>query len=222
MEIKKKIIVCGDSFCAADTTQNRWHFSQLLEDRYGYDVTCLAQGGMSNVGICFQMREAIIMKPDYIVYNKTTPNRVCLVLNDNFYTPNGLKNFVYNNPSNASFGHPSVGNANSPIWSTVYQGLDKQTRMPIRKEQLEAIDQYLIHLFDYQLQEETDGWMIKYWHDQIVQKGIHPVCVSDNTTIGRPMYEFSRQNPTWNTNYHTDLATQEIIAENIHQSIVNV
>ena len=76
-----KIVVCGDSFCAASAIPvrgigERAHFSQILQDQYGHEVINLAHGGMSNVGIWFQIREAIELKPNAIVYNQTWSARV--------------------------------------------------------------------------------------------------------------------------------------------------
>jgi hypothetical protein len=98
--MKYDIIVCGDSYSAALHNGNardgvRDHYSQLLQDIYGYKVLCLARGAMSNTGICFQMREAIQIGCRFLLYHNTWSSRINLVLNDSFYIPHGLKNFVY-------------------------------------------------------------------------------------------------------------------------------
>ena len=55
----------------------------------------LAHGSFSNLGICFQIREAIGMKPDIIVYNTTDPYRLELLMHDKISMENGLKNIMY-------------------------------------------------------------------------------------------------------------------------------
>ena len=80
-ENKITIAVCGESYCTASTvdlkeTGLRGHFSQILEDQYGYKILQFAHGGFSNTGIMFQIQEAVKHHPDVIVYNKTWASRV--------------------------------------------------------------------------------------------------------------------------------------------------
>lgn len=215
----KTIVVCGDSFCSAETGSARHHFSEVLADQYQYQVTNLAQGGMSTVGICFQIREAILLKPDAIVYNTTDPGRVDLEMNSGFSMHKGLKNFVYAYPSNSSYGSKHVGTAKSPIFSTVHQGLDEQTLVPITSEQIKAIDYYLKYMFNWHLKEETDRWMYSYWANEIAKAGIVGISLAEDTELGKPMYDFAEQNPSYNSNYHTDPATQQVIADSIHNEL---
>ena len=76
MDENKIIIgVCGDSFSSASTEElknvgRRAHFSQILEDRYGYTVYPFAHGAFSNTGIMFQIQEAMSRGVNVIVYNK--------------------------------------------------------------------------------------------------------------------------------------------------------
>ena len=62
----------------------RGHFSQILEDQYGYKVLHFAHGGWSNAGILFQIQEAVKHQPDVIVYNKTWASRVTIKLKEGF------------------------------------------------------------------------------------------------------------------------------------------
>ena len=218
MDENKVIVVCGESFCSSQPNE-RLHFSQILEDRYGYSVTNLAQGGMSTVGICFQIREAIKIKPEIIIYNMASPDRVELILRDGFDLRQGLANFVYAFPNNSSYGSKYVGSEKSPVFSTVWNGLSEHGRVPVTAEQQRAIQDYLVHLFDWNLKKETDTWMFGYWHEQIVRAGIQPLRVSRQDRYAKPMYEFADRNPDYNVTYHTDVATQELMASNIHKEL---
>jgi len=216
----KTIVVCGDSFCSAQPNE-RLHFSQLLEDKYNYHVINLAQGGMSNVGICFQIRQAVLaIKPDIVVYNITSPDRIELVMKDEFKIDNGLHNFVYAFKNNSSYGTQHVGTADSPIFSTVWAGLSQHGTIPVSKDQQDAIRQYLIHLFDWNLKSETDSWMFEHWHRKMLELNIIPLRLRRGDQVSAPMYEFADKNPNYNVTYHTDAATQEQMAENIHRELL--
>jgi len=220
MEIKKIIIaVCGDSYCSAYTqTDSRQHFSQILENQYNYNILHFAHGGFSNVGICFQIQEAIQKKPDVIVYNKSYSSRIQISLQSKFEVGNGLKNFVYHNDQILSTHESWTGTLTSPILSSTVEGLENYPW--VSKEKINAVKEYMVHLFDYKLQETVDNWLFDYWHNKIIAGGILPLCVN-NVDIGKIAYDFSMANPTYDTPFHTDQITQEKIADNIHKKIIN-
>jgi hypothetical protein len=47
----KNIIVCGDSWATPDRNCPGKHFSEILNNEYGYNVTALSRGGMRTLGI---------------------------------------------------------------------------------------------------------------------------------------------------------------------------
>lgn len=223
-ENKIKIVVCGDSFCNATTLSVpnqglRGHFSQILEDAYGYNVINIACGGMSTTGICFQIRDAIKMKPNFIVYNRTWPDRIDLVLRDETFTEDkGLRNFAYVNPHFSSYGTEYVGNKDeAAMYSAPWQGIDQQSFIEISKEQVKAVELYLKYMFDWSFKQEIDNWMYDYWHGQIEKNGIVPLLFND-PSVGRVAYDYSAVNPI-DCPYHTDKATQEVVAANIDRII---
>ena len=220
-----KIAVCGDSFCAASIMPikdlgDRAHFSQILEDQYRHEVVNLAHGGMSNVGIWFQIREAIKSKPDVIVYNQTWSSRVELVMNKQDFTVEaGLKNFIYFDKIHTSTGTEYVGDPTTGnILSIVWQGLKDHPLVEVSDEQVLAVDLYLKHLYHDGLATEIDTWMFDYWHDQIIKHNIIPIRFNNNN-VGNIAYQFSEQHQI-DSPFHTDRASQEIVAANI-QRIIN-
>lgn len=210
------IVVCGDSYCSAELTGPRDHFSQILKDNFGYRVTNLARGGMSTVGICFQMREALFLKPQVVIYNTTTPDRVNLVQNDGFRLDRGLKNFAYPFRADESTSSPLVGDKNAPIFATVWQQLQHM----VTADQYRAIETYLVHLFDWNLQQEIDRWIIDYWQQQLVQQGIKTLAFTQ-PEFGF-VYSFARDNPGINRVFHTDRDTQVRAAEIIDKKLRNL
>lgn len=220
-----KIVVCGDSFCAASIRPiegigEHAHFSQILEDQYGHEVVNLAHGGMSNVGIWFQIREAIKLNPQAIVYNQTWSARIELVMNKQDFTVEaGLKNFIYfdkiyTSTGTEHVGDPTTGNTLSIVW----QGLKGHPLVEVSDEQVLAVDLYLKHMYHDGLATEVDTWMFDYWHNQITKHNIIPIRFNDNN-VGDIAYQFSEQHQI-DSPFHTDCATQEIIAANI-QRIIN-
>lgn len=222
-EDSMKIAVCGESFCTASKIDvkdigTRAHFSHILEDRYGHEVIHLAHGGVSNVCIWFQIREAIKLKPQVIVYNKTWSARIELLTTGNFYLDSGLKNFIYYDPTHAATGSKHVGDIqNGNVLSTVWQGLAENPFVDLTTEQLNAVKLYIKHMYHDALHTEIDSWVFEYWHNQIVKNGIFPVCFNDEN-IGKIAYDFSVSHQI-DSPFHTDRATQEIIAANIDQII---
>jgi hypothetical protein len=222
-ENKITIAVCGESHCAASTvdlkeTGLRGHFSQILEDQYGYKVLHFAHGGFSNTGILFQIQEAVKHQPDVIVYNKTWASRITIKLKDGFRPDDGLRNFVYFNPHMPSTHEPWAGTLNASILSTVPQGLENHSI--VSPEKLHATKQYLTELFDYDMQQILDNWLFEYWHDKILAAGILPLKFTDDD-IGKVALDFGEFNPTFDSPFHTDRATQEQVAANIHCKIVD-
>jgi hypothetical protein len=238
--MKYDIIVCGDSRSSAPVhgnpkTGERDHFSQFLQDQYGYKVLNLARGGMSNLGICFQMKEAISIGSRYVIYHKTWSSRVNLIVNSNFTIENGLKNFIYPFVVDEStyceyVGHnkefvtdQGIGTPDNQagIFSTVWQELDKNTTVKISKDQLQAINGYLKHLFHEGLQDEVDLWMFQHWHQQILNAGMTPIELT-TTNFAKPMFDFMYTGKAANDPYHTDTETQALMAQLINQIILGM
>jgi hypothetical protein len=225
-EDKITIAVCGESYCSAmivnlKETGLRGHFSQILEDQYGYKILHFAHGGFSNTGILFQMQEAVKHQPNVVVYNKTWNSRITIKVNEHlrpFWPDDGLKNFVYFDNHMPSTHMPWTGNLESPILSTVIQGLEHQSC--VTGEKLNAVKQYVTELLEYDLQTTLDNWLFDYWHNKIIAAGMLPLCFND-ADIGKVAYDFSKNHPTIDSPFHTDRATQEQVAANIHRKIVD-
>jgi hypothetical protein len=226
-DYKITVAVCGDSFCSASVndlgktnTGLRAHFSQMLEDQFGYRVMYFAHGAFGNTAIWFQIRQAIENKADVVIYNKTWSQRLTLCQRDTFMLEGGLRNFFYYDPSMQSSHSDCVGDQNAPLLSTTDSNIENSPFFSISKEQKTAVDLYLKHLYSDPLQTTIDGWMFEYWHDQIIKAGALPIRFND-PDIGQVAYDFSFANRTFDTPFHTDRATQEQIAKNISRYIVD-
>lgn len=216
-----KIVVCGDSFCASNELYNppNGHFSQLLRDRYGYRVINLAHGGFSNLAILWQIREAVSINPQVIVYNQTWSSRLNIAHGPTTEAAGGLRNFIYYNTHNTSASYRNAGTMEKgSVISTPVDGIDQSPFFTLTQEQIQAARLYIKYFYHPGVTEEVDDWLFDYWHQRIVSAGIIPLKFGDND-IGRVAYEFSQSNPSFDSPYHTDLQTQEVIAENIHKKL---
>ena len=213
----KKIFVCGDSFCSADTTAPGTHFSEILSTM-GYNIRNLARGGITNTGICFQIKEAINQKADLVIFTSTSSDRLDITLKEHkgFLS---LKNFIYPYSSDLSSADPLVGKIDSSIYSDVIPALlNPRPDLPkklLSKDQQQAIQMYITYLHDYKMKQEIDSWIISYWKTQV--KTLH----LNFLPAGQMLFDYVNQNPTKINQavYHTDFETQQKVAEELRKDI---
>jgi hypothetical protein len=219
MEIKK-IVVCGDSLCSAEVNDN-CHFSDILASR-GYEVINLARGSMTNTGICFQIKQAIDIQAELVIFCQTDASRLDIPLYPSPSPNITLKNFIYPYRSDSSFGNKYVGDATANILSDNAYGLSNQrpdslTRVP--DNIVIAIKNYYTFIFDQYLAEEKDRWIFEYWKQRLFTASI-PYIELTAAGIGREIYEYIRKNPDKATQkvYHTTVEPQQKVADSIiHQ-----
>jgi hypothetical protein len=226
-ENRMKIIVCGDSYCSSHNTE-RNHFSQILEDEYGYSVINLALGGAGTTGICFQVKEAIQLQADVIVHGKTFPARIEIPVNGKSFVPRlGLRNFVYPFKNESSYNSPHVGNTDASFFSAQLMSLTDDfehielmdSYLKISKEQRQAIKMYINFLYDHNFRREVDEWLYEYWQMKILQNNI--ISIPFHTkNFAKIAYDFAdKTKHQYPRCYHTDRDTQQELARHIHQEI---
>jgi hypothetical protein len=219
------LVICGDSFMSADTGRPNTHFSELLIT-HGHSVVNLARGGMSNIGIAFQLETAVQLKPDIIIFSSTGPDRVDVVVkNRKFDSSLGLKNFVYPYKSDLSASSQYVGNFNAPILSDVITAfLSPRPDLPIElrdPNRIESIKQYLSLYHDNNFKKITDDWIIGYWKYKLIEKHIPFIHLYPGSKLGQSMYKYVTNNPDKISQcvYHTDEQTQILIAVELNNEL---
>ena len=145
-------------------------------------------------------------------------HRITLIRNEKFYAETGLANFHYYDPGMQSTQDGHGGGIDAPVLCTTNINIEHSPFFEISAEQKQAIDLYIKHLYNTNLHTTMDSWMFDYWHDQIVKSGSVAIRFKD-PDIGLCAYNFSQANPSFDTPFHTDRATQQQIANNIHQRI---
>ena len=219
------LVICGDSFMSADTSRPNTHFSELLTT-HGHSVVNLARGGISNIGIAFQLETAVQLKPDVIIFSSTGQDRVDIVVkNRKFNWRLGLKNFVYPYKSDLSASSQYVGNLNAPILSDVITAfLSPRPDLPIElndPDRIESIKQYLSLYHDNDFKKITDDWIIGYWKYKLIEKHIPFIHLYPGSKLGQSMYQYVHHNPDKISQcvYHTDKQTQTLMAIELNNEL---
>jgi hypothetical protein len=219
----KHIVVCGDSFCSTKINCNERHFSEILKQDYGYQVTNLAKAGCTQTMIGFQVKAAIeVCDADIIVHNKTFPDRIDFPIRSpveryNSYT---LESFVYDDDQEQSYY--DVGKYFSPptgsIKSTNMHSLDAVVSPDLK----DTITTYLLEAQDYYLQEHIVEWIHDYWDIRAKAAGKQTIQLLKHNGIGKLLYGFcDKGRVNYPTPFHTDEATQQKVAELIDMKIRN-
>jgi hypothetical protein len=221
MEIKR-IVVCGDSVCSAHTDDNQ-HFSNILAD-HGYEVINLARGSMTNTGICFQIKQAIELQADLVIFRQTDSSRLDIPLYPSPSPNITLKNFIYPYTCDSSFGNKYVGDINANILSDNVNGLTNKrlggSPISIPDNTVNAVKNYYTFIFDRYLAEEKDRWIFEYWKHRLSTASIPYIQLTHNG-IGREIYEYLVKNPDKLTQkvYHTTAEPQQQVADAIVHEI---
>jgi hypothetical protein len=215
-----RIIVCGDSYMTRDSRElaNGKHFSELLSP---HEVINLARGGMSNIGICFQLEQAVRLQPDIIIIGTTDSGRIEIPSgNGTFNSRQGLKNIVYTHFSSASIDSEYVGDAFAPIISDTIPTIvgeeeDLIKSYSLSKEVRQAVKQYFAHIYHPEVKSLADSWAIGYWIMQLERKGIKVILARETLTH---LYTSAMTNPG-NWVFHTSFDEQEKAADIIKEII---
>lgn len=222
------IFVCGDSFMSADVHRPGTHFSELLS-KQGHIVTNLARGGISNIGIAFQLETAAKLKPDMVLFSSTGSDRIDIVVKNKKFVPHqGLKNFIYPYKSDLSTSSQYVGNINSAILSDVIPAfLNPRPDLPTELSdptRAELIKQYLALFYDAEFKKVLDTWILGFWEYKLNENQIPFIHLKAGGKIGQHMYEYVNKNQDKVSQcvYHTDERTQVLMAQELATEISRV
>ena len=206
-----KIVVCGDSWATPDTRAPGTHFTELLAGVYGHEVTCLARGAISNVGICFQIEKAITLSPDVIVVLPTSSDRIEIPIREIGHRP-FLSNIVYDNEHDGTTGSEYVGGPDAEFTSlTLLSVLENlRPRKYITPEIVTAVKYYATYLHSEEIKKETDQWMLRHWYNIVGQHNIRLLAQAHNLDL-----QLEYNNSHWV--YHTSFEIQERAASILHK-----
>lgn len=194
-----KVVVCGDSFMSIDPGAPGQHFSELLP----YDVTNLAYPGVGNIDICFQLKEAINLRPDYVIIGTTDPARIELPYKNEHTSPEINIQHFRDSSEGQTF-------KSTTIPSFIGEEPDLHGSVDISREKRRAVKMYLAYIYNYYLKNETDSWAIGYWLSQLEKHNIPHKVLSRDFCIYT-----SEQGHLVPWTFHTDFAVQEQAAREL-------
>ena len=218
----KKIIVCGDSYMTPSHILPNTHFAELLRDHYNCELTVYARGGMSNVGICLQIEQAIKDNPDLILYNTTAYDRIEVPLKDDDID---IQNVIYEEGHSYST-HSNEMNKNEPrlISDTLYSMLEmdhKYNNVPNIDEIKRSLKDYFNNLYQHKWKEYTDTLCLYATLYKLSQTHIKTLSFTHHADMFIHKFPFvpsssivqfdPYRQPENDPGYHTDIETQQKI-----------
>ena len=215
-----KIVICGDSFATPDIRCPARHFSEILRDQYHHTVINLARGGISNIGICFQLETAIKIQPDILIVGTTDADRMELVLSP-FDITNGAKNIRYTHKISFS-DREYVGSASAPIISDTIPTIigeedclkDSYNIDPAIRY---ATKQYFSYVHNTELKALIDSWALDYWFYKANKVGITILELRKEFPI---IYDDKTCRAEWI--FHTDFQIQQDAANFLQEKILAI
>jgi hypothetical protein len=213
-----RIIVCGDSFMTRAIRTPGKHFSELLDP---HEVINLARGGISNIGICFQLMEASKMFPSIVIVGTTDSGRIEIPNGQGkFLKSNGLKNIVYTQKNSASINSGYAGGSDAPIISdTIPTVIGEETDLIdayiLPDSVRQAVKQYFSFMYHPEVKLLADQWAIGYWIMYLEKQGVKVLLANK---ILNHLYSAGITNQTdWV--FHTSFNDQQEAADIIKKII---
>lgn len=190
---KKTLTICGDSWFSTDRNYPGQSFGEILSKKHNLHLESLARSGCSNFTIALQVDKAIELKSDFIIVGCTDWARIELPLVQQYGL---LKNFLnwskwptksqeialynkdkgllnikysdciheisaqYSRPDDETIISESINNL---VWSNRH---DLDTTI------LQALEQYILHIYDSGVKQQTDCWIISDAARRLVESGI--------------------------------------------------
>ena len=181
------IVVCGDSFMAPDPNALGRHFSEHI------GALSLAKPGCGNIDICFQIEEAIRLRPQRVIIGTTDSARTELRMTEDVLHNLSLQNF-----RNGDY-------ISDTIPTLIGEEPDIRDKYYIDSSRRQAVKQYFVEIYDSILKSTTDYWALGYWYKQLQDHGIQYDVLPKNFCI----YTYAQEHPNEPYSFHTDFKTQE-------------
>jgi hypothetical protein len=208
-----KVVVCGDSFMARALDAKGRHFSELLGN--DIDVVNLAAAGVSNTDICYQLKEAVAIKPDFVIFGTTDSGRTEMPYTDGTFSPEHMQ------PGDITLRNFRPGPEQVFVASTINTFIAEEPDLKHNKHKLSdqqrlAVKLYFIYMYFNIISVERDSWMTQYWISQLEKNNIQYKLLPRDFCI----YTYAQQFPGEHWSFHTDFATQAKAAKLLREELL--
>ena len=254
---RKKLAVCGCSFSSVATPEQHrgTHFSEIMARTLDWDLLALAYQGCSNGGIRLQMQGAIDAGADFVMVIPTFFDRIEIPTTGMkpVFNPTLWLSFDQKMKKNLGYdpekGMDNINHTHSKQPSLICENLVSlvynwkhayRNRKQLDEQVVEAVKQYVSHLYDPMWKLQQDRWIIEQGMLTLVRRqrpcfmiptlslwpagGQGPelldqqywtqdldLCPFDYSL--RPEYSVAADNWSKDPGYHTTYEAQEIMAE---------
>lgn len=165
------------------------HFAELVAEKLNAQLQVYSRGGMSNGGICVQIKDAILAKPDLILLGTSGFDRVEFSIANKSNSQFHITDIVYAQRESVSTYFPWLNNQPSMIVDTLSSLLsqpdcperykNQYVHIPNIDEKISALKEYLIHLYDPMWKQQIDHWCMYATLHQLHESGIPYLIVRD-------------------------------------------
>ena len=211
----KKIIACGCSWTygaewdmLTDEIDKFEDYVTLLGNKFGAETINLSKPGSSNYVIAKQIEHAITLKPDLIVFNITTPERIDVMhLGKTLKSKVTLNNFDY-----SLYPNEHIGETTNEIDSGPH--LRAFMRAKAGEKQFEGVADFLLKYHSYFIKEDQDRLLVLGTISVLEKSKIPYVCMNFS-----PMFQNNELDNAINMRWDTLCGMYPLVKDPYHFSI---
>jgi len=193
MPSNRNFVVCGDSWFSTDSDYAGCSFGEVIAQRHDLELISLARGGCSNFAIALQVNRAIELRPDFVIVGCTTwdrievPNIASDITDRSFMNwfdwprraeaqgkyqqSQGLLNIRYSDAiseMSSQYSRPEL----ETVISESINNLIWENRYGLGPDILEALKQYILHIYDSNTKQQIDCWCMSDAARRLERSGI--------------------------------------------------
>ena len=163
--IKKTLVVCGDSYLGCYDDYVGTHFTEVLSNRLNLKLISLARQGISNSAIRLQVDEALKYNPQLIIVGGTDFNRYEVPIHSvwsnepmkNFNPQFGIHNLNYRSYPNTS--KKNIDSSYVTMWSDHWSKYSENGNFD--GDFYQAWKQFITYIVDENWKQQQDQWIIE-------------------------------------------------------------
>jgi len=164
-DIKKTLVVCGDSYLSCYDEYAGTHFAEILSKKFDLNLISLARQGISNSAIRLQVDEAVKYNPQLIIVGGTDYNRYEVPIHSvwpkeptkHFDPQHGIHNLAYR--YYPSISKKNINSSHTTMWSDHWSKYSENGNFD--SEFYQAWKQFITCIVDENWKQQQDQWVIE-------------------------------------------------------------